>query len=127
MAYDLTKDLKDLPSRGDAMAARAARELDNPPDPTVQAKWDIPELVAVTAAVSGRVSREAKRGTPHTFPLDFDGFINAAVEVIEAGACGVHIDFGGIAAIQESGLSVPECYDKVIAGINANEAMPSAA
>jgi len=119
MAYDLTKNLEDLPSRATAMAARAARELDNPPDPTVQTRWDIPELVGVTAAVSGRVTREAKTGTPLTFPLDFGGFIEAAVEVIEAGACGVHIDFGGIAAIQESGLSVPECYDKVIEGINA--------
>ena len=85
------------------------RELDAPPDPRVQKQWDIPELVVVTAAVSGRVTREAASGTPQMFPLDFDGFIDAAVEVIEAGACGVHIDFGGIAAIQESGLSVEVC------------------
>ena len=73
----------------------------------------------MTAAVSGRVSREASTGTPQSFPLDFDGFIDASVEIIEAGACGVHIDFGGIAAIEKSGLSVTECYDKVIGGINA--------
>lgn len=119
MVYDLTKDLRDLPSRRQAMEARGMRELDAPPDPRVQKQWDIPELVVVTAAVSGRVTREAASGTPQMFPLDFDGFIDAAVEVIEAGACGVHIDFGGIAAIQESGLSVTDCYDKVIGGINA--------
>ena len=118
MVYDLTKDLKDLPSRGQALEARGMRELDAPPDPRVQKAWDIPDLLVVTAAVSGRVSRESATGTPQTFPLDFDGFISAAAEVIEAGACGVHIDFGGRAAIQESGLSIPECYDKVIGGIN---------
>ncbi len=117
--YDLSKDLKELPSRAAALAARGARELDAPPPPDVQPRWDIPDLVVVTAAVSGRVSREAASGTPRSYPLDFDSFVRTSVEVIEAGAAGVHIDFGGIAAIQQSGLSVPECYDKVVTGIRA--------
>jgi uncharacterized protein (DUF849 family) len=117
--YDLDKDLKDLPSRAAALAARGARELDAPPPPDVQPRWDIPELVVLTAAISGRVSREAASGTPRSYPLDFDSFVQTSAEVIEAGAAGVHIDFGGIAAIQQSGLSVPECYDKVSSGIRA--------
>jgi 3-keto-5-aminohexanoate cleavage enzyme len=117
--YDLDKDLKDLPSRAAALAARGARELDAPPPPDVQPRWDIPELVVLTAAISGRVSREAASGTPRSYPLDFDSFVQTSAEVIEAGAAGVHIDFGGIAAIQQSGLSVPECYDKVISDIRA--------
>lgn len=117
MVFDLTKDFHDLPSRAEQLAARGARELDSPPSPDVQPRWDIPELVVVTTAISGRVSREAATGTPRSYPLDFDSFVNTAVEVIDAGAAGVHIDFGGIAAIQQSGLSVPECYDRVIDGI----------
>lgn len=117
--YDLSKDLKDLPSRAAALTARGARELDAPPPPDVQPRWDIPDVVVVTAAISGRVSREAASGTPRSYPLDFDSFVQTSAEVIEAGAAGVHIDFGGIAAIQQSGLSVPECYDKVITGIRA--------
>lgn len=117
--YDLDKDLKDLPSRAAALAARGARELDAPPPPDVQPRWDIPELVVLTAAISGRVSREAASGIPRSYPLDFDSFVQTSAEVIEAGAAGVHIDFGGIAAIQQSGLSVPECYDKVVSGIRA--------
>ncbi|MFD7378799.1 MULTISPECIES: 3-keto-5-aminohexanoate cleavage protein [Streptomyces] len=115
--FDLTKDLKDLPSRAQALAERGARELDAPPPPDVQPRWDIPDVVVVTAAISGRVTREAATGTPRSFPLDFDSFVQTSVDVIEAGAAGVHIDFGGIAAIQESGLSVPDCYDKVIGDI----------
>jgi 3-keto-5-aminohexanoate cleavage enzyme len=117
--YDLDKDLKDLPSRATALAARGARELDAPPPPDVQPRWDIPEAVVLTAAISGRVSREAASGTPRSYPLDFGSFVQTSAEVIEAGAAGVHIDFGGIAAIQQSGLSVPECYDKVISDIRA--------
>jgi uncharacterized protein (DUF849 family) len=117
--YDLSKDWTELPSRAAALETRGSREMDTPPPPDVQPRWDIPDLVVVTAAISGRVAREAASGTPQSFPLDFDGFVQTSVEVIEAGAAGVHIDFGGIAAIQQSGLSVPECYDKVIGGIRA--------
>lgn len=117
--YDLTKDLKTLPSRAQALADRGERELDAPPPPEVQPPWDIPDVVVVTAAISGRVSREGETGTPRSFPLDFDSFVQTSVDVIEAGAAGVHIDFGGIPAIQQSGLSVAECYDKVIGGIRA--------
>lgn len=116
---DLDAPWETLPSRAALLAERGARELDAPPSPSVQPPWDIPDLVAVTTAVSGRVAREAETGAPASFPLDFDGFQKAAIEVLEAGACGVHIDFGGIPAIQESGLSVPESYDKLIPAIRA--------
>jgi 3-keto-5-aminohexanoate cleavage enzyme len=117
--YDLSADWAALPSRGEAMRARGARELDSPPPPDVQPPWEIPDLVVITAAVAGRVSREATTGTPASFPVDFDGFQQATIEVLDAGACGVHIDFGGLPAIQESGLSVPEAYDTLIPAIQA--------
>jgi 3-keto-5-aminohexanoate cleavage enzyme len=118
-SLDLDDDWNDLPSRATLLAARGARELDSPPPPTVQPTWDIPELVAVTAAVAGRVAREADTGIPASFPVDFEGFKKSTIEVLEAGACGVHIDFGGLPAIQESGLSVPEAYDTLIPAIRA--------
>jgi len=116
---DLEQDWSRLPSRGDLLRARGARELDAPPPPDVQPRWDIPEALVVTTAVAGRVAREATTGTPASFPVDFDGFKQATIEVLEAGACGVHIDFGGLPAIQESGLSVPEAYQQLIPDIQA--------
>ena len=116
-SLDLSRDWSELPSRGTLLRARGARELDAPPPPSVQPPWDIPELVVVTTAVAGRVAREAGTGIPASFPVDFDGFKTAAMEVLEAGACGVHIDFGGLPAIQQSSLSVPEAYDELIPAI----------
>lgn len=116
---DLTRDWRELPSRGELMRLRGARELDAPPPPDVQPPWDVPDVVAVTTAVAGRVAREAETGIPASFPVDFDGFQQSAIEVLEAGACGVHIDFGGLPAIQQSGLSVPEAYDTLIPAIRA--------
>jgi 3-keto-5-aminohexanoate cleavage enzyme len=52
-------------------------------EPELQPKWDVPEKVAINVAVSGRF----EHGT------SFQNYIDAASSVIEAGACGVHIDF----------------------------------
>jgi uncharacterized protein (DUF849 family) len=122
-SLDLTRDWSELPSRAALMRARGARELDAPPPPDVQPPWDIPDVVAITTAVAGRVAREAESGIPASFPVDFDGFREAAVDVLEAGACGVHVDFGGLPAIQESGLSVPQAYDKLIPAIRTATAL----
>jgi hypothetical protein len=118
-SLDLDQDWASLPSRAALLAERGARELDAPPSPAVQPPWDIPDLIAITTAVSGRVARESDTGAPASYPLDFDGFPRAAIVVLEAGACGVHIDFGGIPAIQESGLSVSESYATLIPAIRA--------
>jgi uncharacterized protein (DUF849 family) len=67
--------------------------------------------------VSGRIVREADEASTRQYALDFDSFVTSAVDSIEAGACGVHVDFGGIAAIEGSGLSVPDAYSKVIPAI----------
>lgn len=115
----LDQDWRTLPSRNALMIERGHRELDAPPPPEVQPPWDIPDKVAVTAAVSGRIVREADSDVTRNFPLDADSFQQAAIEALQAGAAGVHVDFGGIAAIQESGLSVPQAYDQLIAGIDA--------
>lgn len=109
--YDLSKDWTTLPSRNEATRRRAGREMDRPPSPDVQVPWDIPEIVAVGAAVSGRIVQEGQ--DTRNFALDFDSFKREAINAIAAGAAMVHIDTGGIAAIMESGLSVPQIYDKI--------------
>lgn len=53
-----------------------------------QAKWDVPEKIAINVAVSGRFA--ANEDAP---PTSIDSYIDAASKVIEAGAYGVHIDF----------------------------------
>ena len=117
--YDLKQDWTKLPSRVEMMRKRATRELDHPPSPDVQPKWDIPELVAVGAAVSGRIVRESDSGVTRNFALDFESFKREAILAIEAGACMVHLDPGGISAIMDSGLSVPEIYDRLYGSIVA--------
>lgn len=114
--FDLSKDWTELPSRLELLANRKVRVLSDPPSPALQEKWDIPELLVLTSAPSGRIAQELGEGDAG-LPLDFDSYIDDAVESIENGACGVHIDFGGIPAIQNSGLSNPECYDRIMSGI----------
>ncbi|NVD69601.1 3-keto-5-aminohexanoate cleavage protein [Duganella sp. BJB1802] len=54
----------------------------------VQPKWDVSKKIAINVAVSGRFD-----GTEHAPPTSIQNYIDAASSVIEAGACGVHIDF----------------------------------
>jgi uncharacterized protein (DUF849 family) len=55
----------------------------------IQPAWDIPAKVAINVAVASR----AALGTEAETPVDVTDYINEASSVIEAGACGVHIDF----------------------------------
>jgi 3-keto-5-aminohexanoate cleavage enzyme len=114
---DLTKDWTTLPSRTEATRLRAGRELDRPPSPDVQVPWNIPELVVVGAAVSGRIVREGQ--DTRNFALDFDSFKREAISAVRHGAAMVHVDVGGIPAIMDSGLSVPQIYDKICGEIDA--------
>lgn len=56
---------------------------------TLQPVWDVPKSVAINVAVASRSSF----GTESEKPVDIEDYINEASSVIEAGACGVHIDF----------------------------------
>ncbi|CAE6817438.1 hypothetical protein R75465_05673 [Paraburkholderia aspalathi] len=49
----------------------------------LQPKWDVPDKIAINAAVSGRFESTTSLAE----------YVDAASSVIEAGACGVHIDF----------------------------------
>jgi 3-keto-5-aminohexanoate cleavage enzyme len=51
--------------------------------PELQPKWEVSEKIAINAAVSGRFEASTS----------FKQYIDAASSVIDAGACGVHIDF----------------------------------
>jgi uncharacterized protein (DUF849 family) len=116
--FDLSKDWAELPSMMRALQARGVNDMDGLPALSVQPPWDIPELVIVGAAVSGRIVRHDS-GSHARFGLDFESFVDAAAESIEAGACGIHLDVLGIPRIRESGLTLPEIYNKIYAGIES--------
>lgn len=117
--FDLNQDWADLPSRVATQAARGTADMDNLPSPDVQPPWDIPDVLVLTAAVSGRVGRDLTRNETRHYGLDFDSFVKAAVGAIEAGACGIHLDFNGLDNILDSKLSVPERFDKVAREVKA--------
>ncbi len=54
----------------------------------IQPKWDVSPKIAINVAVSGRFD-----GTEGSPPTSIEDYVDAASDVIEAGACGVHIDF----------------------------------
>lgn len=56
----------------------------------LQPKWDVPKEIAINVAVSGRFDADAGE---QQHPTSLEDYIDAASDVIEAGACGVHIDF----------------------------------
>jgi 3-keto-5-aminohexanoate cleavage enzyme len=72
----------------------AKREMENyqfVADAESQPKWAIPEQIAINVAVSGRFEAGETAGIHH--PTSIQEYVDAASRVIEAGACGVHIDF----------------------------------
>jgi 3-keto-5-aminohexanoate cleavage enzyme len=71
-------------------AERELKEYQFVGDLRNQPRWDIPEKMALQVALAGRFSQD--KGTQH--PTDVDGFLTDARAVIEAGASGIHLDFG---------------------------------
>lgn len=53
----------------------------------LQPRWDVPREIAINVAVAGRA------GQGVGYPVDIEEYTAAASDVIDAGACGVHIDF----------------------------------
>lgn len=60
-------------------------------DLKLQPKWDVPEEIAINVAVAGRMFDGTGRGKGVT---TLDAYIEEASSVIEAGAVGIHTDFG---------------------------------
>jgi len=116
--FELSKDWSQLPSLWSALAERGSTDMDGLPRLEVQPRWEVPDTVVITAAASGRMLREESADRSAGFGLDIDSFITAAVDSIEAGAVGIHLDILGMPKIAESGLTVPEAYSKIYAGIN---------
>ena len=116
--FALSESWAELPSLWSALAQRGSTDMDGLPRLEVQPPWDVPDKVVITAAASGRILREESPERSAGFGLDIDSFITAAVDSIEAGAVGIHLDVLGMPKIAESGLSVPEAYTKIYNGIN---------
>lgn len=57
----------------------------------VQPQWDVPKELAINVAVSGRFDDTGSGTEGH--PTTIESYIEAASSVIEAGACGIHLDF----------------------------------
>ncbi|MBB4633372.1 3-keto-5-aminohexanoate cleavage protein [Sphingosinicella soli] len=57
----------------------------------LQPTWDVPKKIAINVAVSGRFNDE--HGADGAHPSSIESYVDEASRVIEAGACGVHIDF----------------------------------
>jgi len=55
-------------------------------DAKVQPKWNVPAKIAINVAVSRRFEDEET-------PISIEEYVDSASEVIEAGACGIHVDF----------------------------------
>lgn len=59
-------------------------------DAYAQPKWEVSRHIAINVAVSGRFSANDSTAK---HPTTISDYVDAASSVIEAGACGVHIDF----------------------------------
>jgi 3-keto-5-aminohexanoate cleavage enzyme len=73
-------------------AERELQEYQFASDLRLQPRWDIPKKMALQVAIAGRVSQG--EGSQH--PTSVAGFLEDATEVIEAGASGIHLDYGFI-------------------------------
>ena len=79
----------------------------------LQPKWDVSEKVAINCAVSGRFEDTSS----------FQAYVDEATAVIEAGACGVHIDFSFMTDAQgrrmDRDILPVEAYKQVIEPLRA--------
>lgn len=78
-------------------------------------KWDIPEMVAINVAISGRSAADVQDNAE--YPCTIEEYVNSASEVIEAGACGIHVDFAFVVDRDGNKLMdqpLAEAYKRVI-------------
>jgi 3-keto-5-aminohexanoate cleavage enzyme len=57
----------------------------------LQPKWSVPREIAINVAISGRFGDAVDQPSGH--PISIEDYTAAASEVIDAGACGIHVDF----------------------------------
>jgi uncharacterized protein (DUF849 family) len=57
----------------------------------LQPKWSVPREIAINVAISGRFGDAVDQPSGH--PISIEDYTDAASKVIEAGACGIHVDF----------------------------------
>jgi 3-keto-5-aminohexanoate cleavage enzyme len=88
-------------------AERELREYKFAGDLRVQPRWDIPDKLGIHVALAGRFSKEQE--TQH--PTTLEGFLQEAGEVIEAGATGIHVDYGFL--VDEQGRRLDRDFSPV--------------
>ena len=81
-------DMKNIPSLWEA--AKQEMEGYSFLGDYVQPKWDVPEIIGISCAVSNRFGDDAKAGASKS---SVEKYIDEASAVIEEGAWSVHIDF----------------------------------
>jgi uncharacterized protein (DUF849 family) len=55
-----------------------------------QPRWSVPARIAINVAVSGRFETDSEG---RSVPMSLEDYVDEASRVIEAGACGIHVDF----------------------------------
>lgn len=116
---DLSQNWEMLPSRTQLRAKRGTRTMGEPPNPDLQVPWDIPDKIVMRAAVSGRSMLEA-RSSGSRFSLDLESFAEQAVEAIEAGAAGIHLDLSNVVNIPgQQRPAMQPYFEKTVALISS--------
>jgi len=86
----MSETLADLPSLWDAAFAEMDGKYPFVAAADLQPQWDVSPEIAINVAVAGRSGDSAALDG---YPVDIEDYVDAASSVIDAGACGVHIDF----------------------------------
>lgn len=96
-------------------ARREMEEYKLAADLRLQPKWDVPETVAIHTAISGRPGA----GQGDQFPTEAAEFLQAASEVIEAGAASVHLDFSWTDELENPGFTLAGAYRSILDPLRA--------
>jgi uncharacterized protein (DUF849 family) len=85
-----------------------------------QPRWNVPAKIAINVAVAGRFETN---GEGHSQAMSIEDYVDEASRVIDAGACGIHVDFTWVTDKQGRRLDrdVPpvEAYGAVLEPLRA--------
>ena len=85
-----------------------------------QPRWNVPAKIAINVAVAGRFETDSEG---RSRPMSIEDYVDEASRVLEAGACGIHVDFTWVTDNQGRRLDrdVPpvEAYGAVLEPLRA--------